>query len=139
MTRRTLTTWLLVLALTPAAWAREALPQAEDPVIERRLAALANDLRCVVCQNESLAESQAPLAADLRREVRELMGQGLDDAAVVQFLTSRYGDYVLYRPPLKPATYLLWLGPALFLGGAVTAWVLVVRRRQPLAREAEPD
>jgi cytochrome c-type biogenesis protein CcmH len=139
MSHRTLAAWLLAFALAPAAWGREAAPQAEDPLIERRLAALAHDLRCVVCQNESLAESQAPLAADLRREVRDLMGQGLDDAAVVQFLTSRYGDYVLYRPPLKPATYLLWLGPALFLGGAVTAWVLVVRRRQPPTRNAEPD
>lgn len=127
---------LLALALlAPGAGATEALPNADDPALEQRLLALTADLRCVVCQNESLAESRAPLAKDLRQEVRELMRQGRSDEEVVAYLTARYGDFVLYRPPLKPATYLLWFGPVLFLGLGGLVWFLAIRRRQRLAGE----
>ena len=122
-----------LLALTllgTGAVAVEAPPNADEPELERRLLALTADLRCVVCQNESLAESRAPLAKDLRQEVRELMRQGKNDQEVVEYLTARYGDFVLYRPPLKPVTYLLWLGPALFLAVGGLAWFLTIRRRQ---------
>lgn len=122
-----------LLALTLAgqgASAMEARPNADDPALEQRLLALTADLRCVVCQNESLAESRAPLAKDLRQEVRELMRQGRTDREVVEYLTTRYGDFVLYRPPLKPVTYLLWAGPALFLGVGGIAWFVTVLRRQ---------
>jgi len=112
------------------AGAMEARPNADDPALEQRLLALTADLRCVVCQNESLAESLAPLAKDLREEVRALMRQGRTDAEVVAYLTARYGDFVLYRPPFKPVTYLLWIGPALFLGTGGIAWFLAIRRRQ---------
>ena len=122
---------LFALTLLGAgATAMEARPNADDPDLERRLLALTADLRCVVCQNESLAESRAPLAKDLRQEVRELMRQGRSDKEVVEYLTARYGDFVLYRPPFKPATYLLWIGPALFLGVGGIAWFLTIRRRQ---------
>jgi len=112
---------------------------AEDPRIEQRLNALATDLRCLVCQNESLAESRAPLALDLRREVRDQMRQGKDDQQVVAYLTERYGDFVLYRPPFKPETWLLWLGPPAFLlvGGAI--WLIALRRRQRSAQAEEVD
>jgi cytochrome c-type biogenesis protein CcmH len=122
---------LFALTLLGAgATAMEARPNADDPDLERRLLALTADLRCVVCQNESLAESRAPLAKDLRQEVRELMRQGRSDREVVEYLTARYGDFVLYRPPFKPATYLLWIGPALFLGVGGITWFLTIRRRQ---------
>jgi cytochrome c-type biogenesis protein CcmH len=131
---------LLALALlAPGAMAMEARPNADDPALEQRLLALTADLRCVVCQNESLAESRAPLARDLRQEVRELMRQGRSDAEVLAYLTDRYGDFVLYRPPLKPATYLLWFGPALFLGIGGAVWYLAIRRRQRVAAADEPS
>jgi cytochrome c-type biogenesis protein CcmH len=124
----------LLLALSLPAAAVDTLipaqPNAEDPVIEARLINLADDLRCLVCQNESLAGSHAELAVDLRREIREQMKAGKDDQEVVAYLTERYGDFVLYRPPFKPVTYLLWLGPVLFLGIGGGAWYMTLRRRR---------
>ena len=114
----------------PAAAAKEALPNAEDPEIEQRLVNLAEDLRCLVCQNESLAGSHAELAEDLRREIRTQMKAGKDDREVIAYLTERYGDFVLYRPPFKPVTWLLWLGPVLFLAIGGGAWVMTLRRRR---------
>ncbi len=117
-------------ALANEAAPKEALPNAEDPEIEQRLVNLAEDLRCLVCQNESLAGSHAELAEDLRREIRTQMKAGKDDREVIAYLTERYGDFVLYRPPFKPVTYLLWLGPLLFLGIGGGAWVMTLRRRR---------
>ncbi|MHB1401260.1 MAG: cytochrome c-type biogenesis protein [Thiobacillus sp.] len=117
-------------ALANEAAPKAALPNAEDPVIEQRLVNLAEDLRCLVCQNESLAGSHAELAEDLRREIRTQMKAGKDDREVIAYLTERYGDFVLYRPPFKPVTYLLWLGPLLFLGIGGGAWVMTLRRRR---------
>jgi cytochrome c-type biogenesis protein CcmH len=112
------------------AHANEAMPLAEDPVVEQRLITIAEELRCLVCQNESLAGSRADLAQDLRREVRTLIKAGKSDAEIKEYLVTRYGDFVLYRPPVKPTTWLLWFGPLLLLLGA--AWVLVniIRRSQ---------
>jgi len=118
----------VVAAETGAA--KEAQPNADDPVIEQRLVNLAEDLRCLVCQNESLAGSHAELAEDLRREIREQMKAGKDDQEVIAYLTERYGDFVLYRPPFKPITWLLWLGPVLFLGIGGGAWYMTLRRRR---------
>jgi cytochrome c-type biogenesis protein CcmH len=122
----------LLFALQAATWvhANEATPLAEDPVVEQRLVSIAEELRCLVCQNESLAGSRADLAQDLRREVRTLIKSGKSDAEIKEFLVTRYGDFVLYRPPVKPTTWLLWFGPLLLLLGA--AWVLVsiIRRSQ---------
>ena len=117
-------------ASAPASAPTEALPNADDPVIEQRLVNLAEDLRCLVCQNESLAGSHAELAEDLRREIRGQMKAGKSDKEVIEYLTTRYGDFVLYRPPFKPVTYLLWLGPVLFLGIGGGAWVMTLRRRR---------
>jgi cytochrome c-type biogenesis protein CcmH len=124
-----------VAGLEPAAAAavdtvKEAQPNAEDPGHRARLINLADDLRCLVCQNESLAGSHAELAEDLRREIREQMKAGKDDQEVVAYLTERYGDFVLYRPPFKPVTWLLWLGPVLFLGIGGGAWYMTLRRRR---------
>ncbi len=121
------------LAQEPASTAKEALPNAEDPEIEQRMVRLAEDLRCLVCQNESLAGSHAELAEDLRREIRAQMKAGKNDKEVIAYLTERYGDFVLYRPPFKPVTYLLWLGPVLFLAIGGGAWILTLRRRRAAA------
>lgn len=117
-------------ALADEGASKAALPNADDPVIEQRLLRLAEDLRCLVCQNESLAGSHAELAEDLRREIRTQMKAGRDDKQVIAYLTERYGDFVLYRPPFKPVTWLLWLGPVLFLGIGGGAWYMTLRRRR---------
>jgi cytochrome c-type biogenesis protein CcmH len=107
-----------------------SLPALADAAFEARLKNLEEELRCLVCQNQTLADSTAPLAEDLRREVRELAQQGKSDAEIKQYLVARYGDFVLYRPPVKPTTWLLWFGPfALLLGGGLV-WYGVLRRRQ---------
>lgn len=110
--------------------AGEAAPNAEDPLIEQRMIKLAEELRCLVCQNESLAGSHAELAEDLRREIRAQMKAGKNDKEVIQYLTDRYGDFVLYRPPFKPVTWLLWLGPLLFLALGGLGWYFTLRRRR---------
>ena len=121
------------------ASAREAAPLAEDPVVEQRLIRISEDVRCLVCQNESLAGSRADLANDLRREIRKLIREGKTDAEITEFLVSRYGDFVLYRPPVKPVTWLLWFGPFLLLAGGVVALVLFLRGRQRAhGTDAEP-
>ena len=122
----------LSLALAAPLWAGEAAPVGEDPVIEQRMVNLATDLRCLVCQNESLAGSHAELAEDLRKEIRAQMKAGKNDKEVVEYLTTRYGDFVLYRPPFKPVTYLLWLGPLLFLALGGTLWYLALKKRRAL-------
>ncbi|TXT41587.1 MAG: cytochrome c-type bioproteinis protein CcmH [Comamonadaceae bacterium] len=119
---------LLALQYTLTAYANEAIPMAEDPVVEQRLIVIAEELRCLVCQNESLAGSRADLAQDLRREVRTLIKSGKSDAEIKEFLVSRYGDFVLYRPPVKPTTWLLWFGPLLLLIGAIWLLISIIRR-----------
>jgi cytochrome c-type biogenesis protein CcmH len=99
--------WVAFLWINPVL-ANEAAPLAEDPVVEQRLIVIAEELRCLVCQNESLAGSRADLAMDLRREVRTLIKSGKSDAEIKKFLVDRYGDFILYNPPVKPTTWLLW-------------------------------
>jgi cytochrome c-type biogenesis protein CcmH len=124
--------WLLVIILLipSLAAAEEARPLADNPQVEARLKHLAVELRCLVCQNQTLADSNAPLAEDLRREVREMITKGMSDREIIDFLVQRYGDFVLYRPPWKATTTLLWLGPFLLLVAGATALVLALRRRQ---------
>lgn len=123
------TTFLLVFWLPFSAMAGEARPVAEDPVLEQRMIALSEDLRCLVCQNESLAGSRADLAQDLRQEIREQMRAGKSDKEVIAYLTQRYGDFVLYKPPLKPLTWLLWFGPFVLLIGAAGGLYAYLKRR----------
>ena len=132
--------WLFVLILlipSFAAAAYEASPLAENPQAEARLKALAVELRCLVCQNQTLADSNAPLAEDLRREVREMIAKDMSDKEIIDFLVTRYGDFVLYRPRWKASTTLLWVGPFLLLGGGATALVLALRRRQKKFADVE--
>jgi cytochrome c-type biogenesis protein CcmH len=107
-----------------------AQPLFADVAIENRLTLLSRELRCVVCQNEALSESPAELATDMRQEIRDLMKAGKTDQEVLTFLTSRYGDFVLFRPPFKPVTYLLWIGPFAFLGFGVLVWFMALRARR---------
>lgn len=110
--------------------AEQARPSADDPVLEERVMNLSRELRCLVCQNETLADSRADLAVDLRNQVREQMKAGKSDQEIISFLTARYGDFVLYRPRVRPATYLLWFGPfILLLGGLFILFRYVKRRR----------
>jgi cytochrome c-type biogenesis protein CcmH len=122
--------WILMLLFPSLAAAEEARPLAENPQVEARLKTLAVELRCLVCQNQTLADSNAPLAEDLRREVREMIAKDMSDQEIIDFLVARYGDFVLYRPPLKTTTTLLWVGPFLLLGAGATGLVFALRRRQ---------
>ena len=124
--------WLLVIILfiPSLAAAEEARPLADNPQVEARLKTLAVELRCLVCQNQTLADSHAPLAEDLRREVREMIAKDMSDKEIIDFLVQRYGDFVLYRPPWKVSTSLLWLGPFLLLIAGATGLVFALRRRQ---------
>ena len=125
----------LAVVAAPAA-ASEALPTLNDPVVAKREVELAKQLRCLVCQNETIADSRADLAVDLRNKLREQMAAGKTDREIIAFMTDRYGDFVLYKPPLKATTVLLWAGPFLLLGlGVLIGW-RVIRAR---ARAARPQ
>jgi cytochrome c-type biogenesis protein CcmH len=114
-----------------AGFAQESF---DDPALDERYRSLIHEIRCPKCLNESIAESKAPVAADLRREVRRLIGEGASDDEIKTFLSSRYGDFVLYRPRLTPATWVLWGGPFIFLaiGGLVFWRILKKRGDQPM-------
>lgn len=112
------------------AEAKEAVPVSKNPAIEKRMIALAENLRCLVCQNESLAASQAELALDLKQEIREMMMKGESDKQIVAYLVHRYGDFVLYKPPVKSTTLLLWYGPFLFLVAGLVALYFSIKKRR---------
>ena len=127
--------WAIVLVFSGAIGAKEAQPN-EDPKIEQRMRALTEQLRCLVCQNETLADSRADLAEDLRREIREQIKAGKDDKEIIAFLTARYGDFVLYNPPVKMTTYLLWFGPFILLvAGTGVLYRYLKRRRELISDE----
>ena len=123
--------FLLLAATAPWAFAKEAAPAAADPVLEQRVMTLSAELRCLVCQNQTIADSNAPLAEDLRNQVREKMRQGISDSQIIDFMVARYGDFVLYRPPLKLTTVLLWFGPLLLLAAGFVVLLRRVLRRRP--------
>jgi cytochrome c-type biogenesis protein CcmH len=127
----------LFAAMLAPAFAREAAPAAADPEAEARLMELSAELRCLVCQNQTIADSNAGLAVDLRNEIREKIQAGMSDADIKDFMVARYGDFVLYRPPVKTTTLVLWAGPFLLLaaGGGILFFNLK-RRRQ---RRADPE
>lgn len=134
-------TWRLLLALFLAAamaahGADTAAPAAADPALEKRVMALSAELRCLVCQNQSLADSNADLAVDLRNQVRQMLAAGKSEADVKAFMTARYGDFVLYRPPMKATTVLLWTGPFVLMLVAVAALFLHLARRRRAAAAA---
>jgi cytochrome c-type biogenesis protein CcmH len=137
--------WLVFLAIAIGSGllqAKEAAPAADDPVLEARMVALTSELRCLVCQNQTIADSHAGLAVDLRNQVRDMLKRGDTDEQILEYMTARYGDFVLYRPPLKSKTALLWFGPGVLLVGGLSILFLVLRRRSrmdPSLFEPEPE
>jgi len=130
----------LALALPLAVAAKEAAPASDDPVLEAKVMRISAELRCLVCQNQTIAASHADLAQDLRNQVRDMLRQGKSEAEILDYMTQRYGDFVLYRPPVKSTTTLLWYGPAALLVGGVAVLIVVLRRRSRLPDERfEPD
>jgi cytochrome c-type biogenesis protein CcmH len=133
---KSLFVWLLLALVLGAAGAKEAAPLAEDPAVEQRLVAISEEMRCLVCQNESLSASRSDLAQDLRRELRTLIKQGKTDAEIREFMVSRYGDFVLYRPRVSPTTWLLWAGPFVLMIAGVAMLLTYLRRRNRAVGEA---
>lgn len=125
--------FMLVLALgMQFASAKDAAPLVDDPVTEQRLIDISEEMRCLVCQNESLAGSRSDLANDLRAEIRTLIREGKTDDQIRAFMVDRYGDFVLYRPPVKPLTWLLWIGPFVILALGIAGLLMYLRRRNAL-------
>ena len=143
MTRSRLLTLFFISLLPFVVMAQVKIEDkpSDDPVVEQRLAKLSQELRCLQCQNQTLAESPSSIAADLRREIREQIQAGKSDKEIVAFLTQRYGDFILYRPRVTPTTYLLWFGPfVLLIGGLILLFRYIKQRRdaiteQPLTAE----
>lgn len=136
--------WLLCLLMLSLlslqlAWAVDNAPPLADPALQARYEALTHQLRCLVCQNETIADSGATLAADLRRELREKIVAGQTDPEILKFMTDRYGAFVLYKPPFEERTWVLWLGPAAFLVLGALIAVRIISRRAKLADNAEID
>jgi cytochrome c-type biogenesis protein CcmH len=125
----------IIASVSVFTFAKEARSISDDPELEKRVMALSEELRCLVCQNETLAGSHADLAADLRQEIREQMKAGKSDKEIVAFLTERYGDFILYNPPIKARTYLLWFGPFILLGGGLFAFYRYIKARRELIAE----
>ena len=131
MRRALLLPALLLLCLLPSPVStEEAQPLADDPALEKRVMALAEDLRCLVCQNETLAGSHSDLAVDLRQQIREQMKAGKSNQEIIAFMTERYGDFVLFRPPVKATTYLLWFGPFLLLAAGILVQLRYLKKRR---------
>ncbi len=129
---------IILISLLPTfSYAGEAKDLADDPVLEQRMVKLAENLRCLVCQNESLASSRSDLAKDLRQEVREKMQQGMSDKEIIDFLVSKYGDFVLFDPPMKSYTILLWYGPFALLLIGLIGLVIQMRKRKNAIPEAQ--
>jgi cytochrome c-type biogenesis protein CcmH len=132
-----------LLALSLSAHAAVDLHQFDDPAQEARYKALIKELRCLVCQNQNLADSNAELAVDLRQQTYDMIQRGDSDAQIIEYMVARYGDFVLYRPPLKPETSILWLGPFVLMAIGITAVVVIMRRQRrkgaPEVSEAERE
>ena len=128
----------IVLAAFALVAAATKMDMAADAAFDVRLKKLEGELRCLVCQNQTLADSNAMLAEDLRREVRDLALAGKSDDEIRAYLVARYGDFVLYDPPLKRTTWLLWIGPFALLAGGAALWWTILRRREYAAKSMPP-
>jgi cytochrome c-type biogenesis protein CcmH len=128
----------LLLAFAAAAFGQASEVANADPIVEERLKGLAEELRCLVCQNQTIADSNAPLALDLRNQIRVQIAQGRSDEQIRAYMVERYGDFVLYRPPFKATTAVLWLAPFLLIAAGAAVMVLVVRKRRAGTQTPEP-
>jgi cytochrome c-type biogenesis protein CcmH len=130
--------WILWLSLpfwVGLAFANEAAPASADPALEARMMRISSELRCLVCQNQTIADSHAGLAVDLRQQVREMLQKGQSEQEIIAYMTARYGDFVLYRPPFKATTALLWIGPGVMVVAGLTILVIVLRRRSRMPQD----
>lgn len=121
--------WIFILLFPLIVMARVEVYQFDDPAQESRYKQLIDELRCLVCQNQNLADSNAELAQDMRRITYEMVSRGESNEQVISFMVQRYGEFVLYRPPFQTSTAMLWAGPFLILGAAVLVLLLIIRRR----------
>lgn len=128
---------LLVFMVSPVAFAKEAVPMAMDPVLEKKVNKISSELRCLVCQNQTIADSHAELAIDLKNQVREMVKTGQTQDQIVDYMVQRYGDFVRYRPAFKPTTMLLWAGPFLLLLVGLTMLVINLRKRATAVKDDE--
>jgi cytochrome c-type biogenesis protein CcmH len=130
--------WILWLSLpfwVGLAFANEAAPASADPALEARMMRISSELRCLVCQNQTIADSHAGLAVDLRQQVREMLQKGQSEQEIIAYMTARYGDFVLYRPPFKATTALLWIGPGVVVVAGLAILVIVLRRRSRMPQD----
>ncbi|MBI4937592.1 MAG: cytochrome c-type biogenesis protein CcmH [Nitrosomonadales bacterium] len=129
--------FLIFFALAlPQAYAGEAEPTVADIALEKRVMAISEELRCLVCQNQTIADSHAELAVDLKNQVREKLKQGMSEKEIVDYMVERYGDFVLYRPQMKTGTVLLWFGPLVLLLLALGVLIAKLRQRRKAMQEA---
>ena len=136
MFERTVFIVLMVLLGWTSAGARQAVPASNDVALEARVMDISSELRCLVCQNQTIADSHADLAIDLRQQIREMLSRGMTDAQIRNYMTDRYGDFVLYKPPLNTSTALLWFGPAILMIVALASLYLMLRRRLRMDAQA---
>lgn len=135
---RTLLIGLALLLAASAAYGIDSQPPFPDPALQARYTALTHELRCLVCQDETVADSNADLAADFRRQIHDMVAAGKSDAEIKDYMVQRYGDFVLYKPPVQSSTMLLWIGPFILLICAIGIVTLVVRRRARQPEEGTP-
>lgn len=124
--------------LSMPGFAKDAATTARDPVLEKRVDEVSAELRCLVCQNQTIADSHADLAIDLKNQVRDMLRSGNSHEEVVNYMVERYGDFVRYKPPMKPTTYFLWFGPALLVLGGLSVLFITLRKRRRRAIDAAP-
>ncbi len=129
---------ILAVAASLAAWGQSTEIANPDPKVEARLKTIAHELRCLVCQNQTIADSDAPLAVDLRKQVRVMIRDGKSDDEIRGYMVDRYGDFVLYKPPFNAVTAVLWVGPGLLIVGGFAGLALMIRRRREAAVAAPP-
>ncbi len=128
--RRLILVLALGCAVMPGVFAADARPSSDDPALDQQVQRLASELRCLVCQNQTIADSNAELAVDLRKQVREQLKQGKSEKEILDYMVNRYGDFVLYRPPVKAQTLLLWIGPFVLMAGGLWFLLGYLRRRR---------
>jgi len=128
---------LLVFLISPMVLAKEAVPMSMDPALEKKVNKITSELRCLVCQNQTIADSHAELAIDLKNQVREMVKKGQTQDQIDDYMVQRYGDFVLYRPAFKTTTMLLWAGPFLFLLAGLTMLVINLRKRSATVKDEE--
>jgi cytochrome c-type biogenesis protein CcmH len=127
---------LLLFALPLTVSAKEAVPLSPDPVLEKRVNDITSELRCLVCQNQTIADSHAELAVDLKNQVRGMVAKGQTRDQIVDYMVKRYGDFVLFRPPMKPTTYLLWVGPFILLVLGLVVLMFNLKKRKVIIQDA---